>query len=101
MTYIKEKLDEPVNYKTLEAALIKAAEETGLKIDNDMNPEKGCNTTTFYLKGLVRMSMEIHVYDHGKPIDFFSVYAGPPFGRASKRKVNIYIKRVHNYLDKI
>lgn len=100
MTYVKEPLKEPVSYQTLEGALKKAAEETGLKIESDVNPGKECNITTFYLKGPIFKSMEIHVYNHGKPIDFFSVYAGPPSGRASKRKVNAYVGRVHDYLEK-
>ncbi|MCH8945661.1 MAG: hypothetical protein IIA85_01945 [Nanoarchaeota archaeon] len=99
MISIRENLSKAVNYETLETALIKAAEETGLKIRNkEVSEKKGCTRTNFYLRGRFFSSMEVVTHNHGRPIDFFRVYAGYPFGHASKKTVEAYIKRVQNYL---
>ncbi|MCH8325827.1 MAG: hypothetical protein IIB83_04595 [Bacteroidetes bacterium] len=99
MVYLREELGKTVSHKVLEAALIKAAEETGLKKrDNGDVSEIGeCTCTTFHFKKFPFQDIEIATYNHGCPTDFFRVYSE---GIASKKIVERYIERVHDCLKK-
>ena len=100
MAFIREKIT-AVDRETLETALREAAKEIGLEIrDENIPTNNKCISTKFYLRGRFFSSMQVTTYDHGRPIDFFRVNTGHPFGRASKKTVERYIERVHNYLKK-
>ena len=99
MVSLREELGKTVSHKVLEAALIKAADETGLKKmgDPDVSERGECTCTTFHFKRFPFQAIEVTTYDHGHPTDFFRVYTD---GITSKKTVERYIERVHNYLKK-
>ena len=97
MVYTRKELGKTVNHETLETALRKAAKEIGLKErkEKDVSEIGECTCTTFHFKKFPFQAIEITTYNHGCPTDFFRVYAE---GIASKKTVEIFIKRVHDYL---
>lgn len=97
-----------VEYKTLEIALIKAAEDIGLGskvIDNfstnyqlgSVKEEKKYDFTQINLIYKLPSAMKVCILDK-KPTESFCVWTRFPFGFASQRKVKQYLEAVSKYL---
>ena len=99
MISIREELGKKVDHKTLEAAIKKAAKETGLTMKDkpDVSENGECTCTKFHFRRFFLPAIEVVTYNHGGPIDFFRIYAD---GITSKKTVEAYVERVHNYLKK-
>jgi len=93
-----------VDYKTLETALIKAAEEVGWKarvqdrfkrnyrLGSVQETQDYCHTTV-HLRGMLFPAIQVMIYSK-KPTDCFYIWAGIPFGIASERRIQEYLSAV-------
>ncbi len=102
------KIGKTVEYKALEVALIKAAEEMGwkAKVKDEYHKEyelgsvkktQKYSSTTVNLKGKIFSAMKIIMYGK-EPTSDFHVWAGFPFGSASEKKVQQYLSAVSENL---
>ena len=97
-----------VDYKTLETALVKAAEEVGWKaqIEDTFNRSykldpfqetKDYDGTMVHLRGRVFSAIKVRIPDKN-PSNMFFVWQGSPNGWASERKVQEYLGAVSRNL---
>ena len=104
----KVNIGKVVDYKTLETALVKAAEEMGWKaqVQDKFNKNyrlgsveeiQDYDVTQVTLKGRLFTAMQVRVYGKGSNNSFF-VWTGLPFGYASERKVKQYLDAVSRHL---
>ena len=98
-----------VDYKTLETALIKAAEEIGWKARVEDKFKKNYRLgsvqevqnyefTQVFLSGKLLPAMRVIISKNVAPINRFSVWAGIPYGFAPERKVQEYLSAVSKNL---
>jgi hypothetical protein len=101
-------LEKAVDYKTLENAILKAAEELGWKakiidkieVDYDLNsPQKiqKYKCTDINLSGKILPAAELTVFNryNKEASNKFFLYTGLPFGCASQSNINEYLKLVY------
>lgn len=97
-----------VEYKTLETALLNAAEKMGwkAKIKDEFNKEyklgsvqevQNYNTTQVFLSGRLFPAMRVRV-NKNFSINNFYVLSGFPFGIASEKKIKEYLSAVSDNL---
>ena len=104
----KVRIGKRVDYKTLETALVKAAEEVGwkaqVKDEFDRNYNLGSvqetqdyHHTMVNLKGRVFPAMKVYIPDKNSSDSFF-VWQGFPYGMASEKRVQEYLSAVSRNL---
>ncbi len=102
------RIGKQVDYKTLETALVKAAEEVGWKArvedEFDRNYNLGSvqetqdySYTMVHLRGRVFPAMKVYIHDKNSS-DSFSVWRGFPHGIASEKRVQKYLSAVSRNL---
>jgi len=109
MTSVRSvRIGKTVDYKTLEKALVDAAEEVGWKVKlrdefrrdyklGSVKEVKSYESTCFLLRGKLLPAMRAYVY--GKfPIDTFYIWMGFPCGFTSKKKIEQYLDNVSKNL---
>jgi hypothetical protein len=104
----KVSIGKTVDYKTLERALINAAEEVGWKARfqdqfyksyklGSVEQVQDYNATQVFLKGRLFNAMQIRIYGK-RPTNSFHLWAGFPFGIASERRIQGYLSAVSRNL---
>ena len=97
-------LGREVEYRDLEQALTKAAEEVGWKLkikDRFDEKKKEYVRTDVILRGFLRKKMEVSIFSKGL-VSYFYVYFGDTMnGNAFKSQVNEYLGIVSEYLFKV
>lgn len=104
----KVDIGKTVNYKALETALIKAAEEMGWKAQvqdefrknyrlGSVQETQDYDGTQVFLTGRLFSAMQVRVHDK-EPRDYFYVWTGFPHGFASNRRVKEYLSAVSRNL---
>ncbi len=104
----KVSIGKTVDYKTLETAIVKAAEEVGWKarFEDQFNKNyklgsveevQDYDATQVFLKGRLFNAMQIRIYGKG-PTDSFYVWTSYSHGVASERRVQEYLSAVSRNL---
>lgn len=104
----KVSIGKTVDYKTLETALVKAAEEMRWKAQvqdefmknyrlGSVQKVQDYNATQVFLRGRLFPAMRVRLYNK-EPTDSFYVWTGFPFGVASERRVQEYLSAVSRNL---
>jgi len=104
----KVTIGKQVDYKTLETALVEAAEEVGWKAQvkdkfernyklDPFHKTQDYSHTMVYLRGRIFSAMKVYIYDKNSTDSFF-VWQDLPHGFASKKKIQKYLKAVFKNL---
>ena len=101
---VRVDIGKKVDYKTLETALIRAAEEVGWKAGVQDEFEKGYRlgsveetqdymSTIVYLRGRLFPAMQVRMHNKNLSDGFF-IRTGFPFGVASEKRIRKYLNVV-------
>ena len=104
----KVRIGKQVDYKTLETALVKAAEEVGwkAKVKDEFNRNyklgsvqetQDYSHTMVNLRGKVFSAVKVYIPDKN-PSNSFFVWQGFPYGIASEKRVQEYLSAVSRNL---
>jgi hypothetical protein len=107
----KVRIGKQVEYKTLETALVKAAEEVGWKaqvkdeFERNYHYQLGSvqetldySCTMINLRGRVFPAMKVYISNKNSFPNSFFVWQGFPFGVASQKKIQEYLNAVSRNL---
>ena len=103
------KIGKDVDFRNLETALMKAAEEIGWKVevedefkeDYELSGSKSVKEyqyTIVKLKKGLFPQMKLLITDKNRPINSFSIWQGLPFGVASQKSIKNYLDTVSRYI---